>query len=379
MTKSDLDGNIIFSGVQLKPYKLPLKETEGKIRNYSENENKSRLIFDRELGWSPHNNFIFADSMYIYRKNGVRSGSLTDTVLQQNSIRILLFGDSYMHGDEVKFERTIGNLLEELLKNQNLKAEVLNFAVSGYGIDQAYLRWEKVKQKFKPDIVLFGMQFENIKRNLNIIRPLYSTITEIPFSKPRFSVEHDQISLINNPSNSINDLIKVLSDISSWNFSNYETFYDQRNYDNNFFYNSRLISLISSVYSIILNEHNYYEQETGSSNLALKILNEFKLSVEEENGTFLIIHLPVKENFALSNILFNQLFYDQELIYEPMLNNIKDEFDTIETYEYLSSWEENNSNQELFLARHYSPTANQLIAERICEYLNLNYKNILEN
>ena len=194
--KEDLDKNKFFSYIQLKPYKLPLKETGRKIQNYVKYESQSRLVFDKSLGWIAPRSFISADSMYIYNNNGDRSSSITDTVINNDAIKILLFGDSYFHGDEVKYEKSIGFFLEQIIENTNITVNVCNFAVSGYGIDQAYLRWEKIKRKFKPDIVIFGLQFENVKRNLNIFRPLYSPITEIPFSKSRFYIKHNKLSLI---------------------------------------------------------------------------------------------------------------------------------------------------------------------------------------
>ena len=147
LSKSDLDGNIIYRDVQFKPYKLPIKETRNKLLQYSREEINSRLLFDKKLGWTPHDNFISLDSIYIYNKDGFRCGSLSDTLHGNDAIRIMIFGDSYAHGDEVNFTGTIGYFLENLFLDNNFNVEILNFAVSGYGMDQAYLRWEEVKHK----------------------------------------------------------------------------------------------------------------------------------------------------------------------------------------------------------------------------------------
>jgi len=247
-------------------------------------------------------------------------------------------------------------------------------AVSGYGIDQAYLRWEKVKHNFKPDFVIFGVQLENTKRNLNIIRPLYSPITNIPFSKPRFLFGKNKLSLLENPSNSINDIVDILNKFEDWELKNHEGFYYQDNYQSSFIYHSQLISFVSSALSRIIGEHEYYSNGNESFNLTTQIINRFKLSVEKKGAQFIIVHLPVINDFTLSNYLFSQIFYHQNLIYENLMNEIKEIADLIEIYPFLEKWIEDNSTSELFMSRHYSPIANELIAKRIYNYLILNYK-----
>ncbi len=89
-------------------------------------------------------------------------------------MRIAIFGDSFAFGAQVPFEHTWGYYLENNLKEAGLNAEVLNFGVGGYGIDQAFRRWEKEGKAFSPHVVLCGFQPENVKRNVNLIRPIYA-------------------------------------------------------------------------------------------------------------------------------------------------------------------------------------------------------------
>jgi len=374
LSNTDLDGNIIYRDVQFKPYKLPQKETEKKLLQYSREEINSRLLFDQKLGWRPHDNFISSDRMYIYNKYGFRCGSLSDTTQNNEAVRIMIFGDSYAHGDEVNFTGTIGYFLKNLFLDNNIHVEVLNFGVSGYGMDQVYLRWENVKDKYKPDIVIFGAQFENVKRNINIIRPLYSSVTEIPFTKPRFIIKNNKFTMIDNPSNTINDMSNILNNFENWELKNYEGFYNQDDYKNSFVFNSQLIAFVDAAYSRIFGEYEYFAKGSESFDVTMQIINRFKLSVEKVGSQFVLVHFPVINDFALSNYLFSQIMYDQDLIYESLLYEIQANADLIEIYPYLKRWIENNSTSELFMTRHYSQTANKLIAKRIYNYLNLNYK-----
>ncbi|NOX66262.1 MAG: hypothetical protein GXO85_10865, partial [Chlorobi bacterium] len=276
LAETDLDDNIIFRDVQFKPYKLPRKETAKKLQKYSRNEQNSRLLFDKELGWVSHSSFVSLDSMYIYNKDGIRSASTTDNPKQNDAITIMFFGDSYAHGDEVNYNGTIEYFLQKLFSEQNIKVQVLNFAASGYGMDQAFLRWEKVKDKFEPDVVILGIQFENVKRDINIIRPLYSPVTQIPFTKPRFIITEDQLALIDNPVKGINDIIEILNNFETWKLKKYGGFYNPDDYQSSFFYNSQLISFTSSALDRIFNEHEYFSKGSESYDVTVKLIKRFK-------------------------------------------------------------------------------------------------------
>jgi len=371
---TDSDSNVIFRDIQLHPYKLPKKETEKKLQKYSANMNDSRLLYDKHLGWKPHESFFSSDSMYVYNKFGVRTSSLSDTLFNHDAIRIAIFGDSYAHGDEVRFNETIGQYIEDFFLDDSINVEVLNFGVSGYGMDQAYFRWERVKDILKPDFVIFGVQLENAKRNINIIRPLYSPITNIPFSKPRFLLIDNKLKLITNPSRDFWDLLEILNNFDDWNLKEYEGFFNREDYGNSFIFKSQLVSFASAAYSKIFDEYNFYEDGNESSKITNSIILQFMQSVSAEGSEFIPVHLPVINDFAISNQLFCSFFYDQDVIYENLLNAIKANTTLIKTYPYFEKWTENHSLNELFMERHYSPLANRLIAKRIYNFLNLNYK-----
>ena len=373
---SDLDENIFIFNVQLKPHQLPIKETKKKLNIYETNQSKSRLLFDSKLGWSPNENFISENGLYIYNKYGERSQSLSDRIVNSESIKILLFGDSYMHGDEVKFAETIGANLEKLFSSDSLQVQVFNFAVSGYGMDQAFLRWEKIKSLIKPDFVIFGIQFENVKRNINVFRPIYSPITEIPFTKPRFTLKNGQLEFFQNPATTYNEIINKMTNA---NQQKYEGFSNTENYSSNPLYISKLMSFVNSSTSLIFKEYEYYQLESESSKITLGILDRFRKSVDDINARFIQVHLPVANDFYFSNFAFCKMVYGQEIIYEELLSTIKKRFEFIEIYPQFKNWIKEYSSNELFMERHYSPKTNKLLAKEIYNYLILNSKNLIEN
>jgi len=92
---------------------------------------------------------------------------------------VSLYGDSYTEATGVDHEHAWSNVLSLLL---NCRAS--NFGVAGYGTDQAYLRF-LLNTQDPAKVVILGIFPENIKRDVNQLRNLISTVT-ICQTKPRF-------------------------------------------------------------------------------------------------------------------------------------------------------------------------------------------------
>jgi len=80
---------------------------------------------------------------------------------------ISLYGDSFTYGSEVDNEHAWSNVLSRLEQ-----CRVANYAVGGYGTDQAYLRF-KLNRSDESPIVILGIFSENIMRNVNQFRNLF--------------------------------------------------------------------------------------------------------------------------------------------------------------------------------------------------------------
>lgn len=106
---------------------------------------------------------------------------------------VSLYGDSFTEGAGVDHEHAWSNLL-----SVRLNCRVANFGVSGYGTDQAYLRFlDNPTDQAK--VVILGFLSENIVRNVNQLRNLISTSTAC-FLKPRFILDdHGQLTLVPKP------------------------------------------------------------------------------------------------------------------------------------------------------------------------------------
>ena len=83
-------------------------------------------------------------------------------------------------------------------------------------MDQAFLRWRTLGVAYAPAVVVFGLQIENVKRNVNLLRPLYNRFTDLPFAKPRFVAREGQLELINVPALPPDRLAGTVANMASW-------------------------------------------------------------------------------------------------------------------------------------------------------------------
>ena len=146
--------------------------------------------FDSELGWAPLPNHKAANW------GGVETNSMgfrsTEINPELNSIAV--FGDSVAWGHGVDNDHTFPRQLEKQLNNQG--TQVVNLAVSGYGIDQYYLFMKRNLAKL-PNLKLVVMVVYNNNDFLDTTsnarwgkrKPLYVrdgdsiNLTEVPIWK----------------------------------------------------------------------------------------------------------------------------------------------------------------------------------------------------
>lgn len=79
--------------------------------------------------------------------------------------RIAVFGDSLLMGYEVDLSDTFGAQLEQLLRSQGYRAEVLNFSVSGFGTAEMLRTYEAFARRFDPDIGIFSWHVTDLDDN----------------------------------------------------------------------------------------------------------------------------------------------------------------------------------------------------------------------
>ncbi|MDH5194839.1 MAG: hypothetical protein OEW32_14225, partial [Nitrospira sp.] len=145
------------------------------------------LTYDDVMGWTLGPNRKSANGLYYSSVEGIRAPREGVSFAKTSTkTRIALVGDSFTFGDNVVYEESWGYLLEKALGPE---FEVLNFGVSGYGVDQAYLRYEKDVRSWHPKVVIFGLISDDVERSLRLYHSIMASRAgwgEFPFAKPRF-------------------------------------------------------------------------------------------------------------------------------------------------------------------------------------------------
>jgi len=148
-----------------------------------------RRSFNAGLGWK-----IPAETPYGERP---RAKTYPDVFMAT-------FGDSFTYCDEVKDTETWQEYLSTMMKRS-----VINFGNSGYGTDQALLRFREDYPKVKTPLVALGINTENIVRIINNYRKFLYTQTGIPLTKPMFRLVDGRLVLVENPLRSVDEIVRL--------------------------------------------------------------------------------------------------------------------------------------------------------------------------
>lgn len=175
-----------FGPLQLLPYDAVEPVTSGMRIS----EAASYLVFDPDLGWQVGPNRQSLNGLYHSNGSGARASASTPQGVEPWATA---FGDSFTHGDDVRDEETwVAGLGARGLPTVNL-------GVPGYGVDQAWLRYRKLKEQVRSRVVLIGVMADNIARHLNRYRPFITPFERVFFVKPRFEMSEGRLRLVPSP------------------------------------------------------------------------------------------------------------------------------------------------------------------------------------
>ena len=105
------------------------------ISSFIEGADSRYITFSPRLGWTIQKNG--RSNLYQANSKGFRSSKEYDKEPPTGIRRIATFGDSFVHCQNVSNNATWQVAMESSSSN----LEVLNFGISGFGLDQAYLRY----------------------------------------------------------------------------------------------------------------------------------------------------------------------------------------------------------------------------------------------
>jgi hypothetical protein len=154
-----------------------------------------RLV-DPLVGWTNRPSAMRTETgMETTSSQGLRGTRLYSPEKPAGVLRIEVFGDSFAFGSEVDDEDCYSAVLERTLP----RAEVLDFGVQGYGLDQSLLRFRKEGQGFHPDAVVIGFVSA---------LPLRDTQSFTLYPKPYFVLRDGKLDLEGVPVPSVEEAMR---------------------------------------------------------------------------------------------------------------------------------------------------------------------------
>ncbi len=284
------NGMPVIGNMPLLPYRLDAENITAWLAG---SQASSYIVPDPNLGWSIRPDY--KDSLYETNSQEIRisRGRLVAPQPAPGTIRILAFGDSFTHCDDVTNDQTWETWLEE----GEPGLEVVNLGVPAYGTDQAFLRWRQKGPGVSGQIVILGILPENMCRNLGIIRYFLDPTGDL-ISKPRFVLSGDRLDLINCPVMSSAQLTEALSQPESTPILSQEFWYRPQDVINEPYYSSRIVRTLASVYEIYRrHEHRnrlYSGEDPSGIALTVAIADRFSREVEAVGSIPLILVIPMR-------------------------------------------------------------------------------------
>lgn len=351
LVQRDADGQEWVRAVRLRPYHLPLGQIGETLAHLQ--DGGSFLAYDPDLGWAPRPGARSQDGLRRVDGGGIRTDGETSLAPRPGVLRIAIFGDSFTFGDEVRQDETWGVALEDALVAHGVAAEVLNFGVNAYGMDQAYLRWRGRGKAYHPAVVLYGFQPEDVLRNLNVFRPLYFMGSEVPLSKPRFVMRDGALAIVNVPTIPPDQMLRTLATVADQPLLEYERFFAPW-HEWHWWLRDRTAALLATLVAGLDADPFHLDRE--AHDLAGRIVEDFARDVRASGAAFLIVHLPRREDLV-------RLREGGELWYGDLLRELDDHYVVAHPEQGITRLDES-----LFAPHgHYAPALNRLIGESLVE------------
>jgi len=359
MGETDADGQFKLRSYVLPPYVLPLSKLRAEVDKYLNNRDRATLIPDPLTGWTYRPNSLRDDGGFTINSASMRSLHEFTLRPEEDTLRIALFGDSFVAGAEVKDDEVWSHHLERLLIKAGANAEVLNFGVGGYGMGQAFLRWKHEGKGFRPDIVIFVFQAENLDRNVNVFRLLHQG--GVVYSKPRFIIDEGSLALINSPALPPEEITSVFEEFDSHPLAAYEAHYLGRDELSPLLYVSRLAGLVHAVlnrYFPASSPSQLYGPASERGALGKAIVDAFATDVAATDTEFIVLHLPRDDHFRAYH-------EGKRAPWRFLFDHFQEAYHFINAEDFLGVKYTDKSYYQP--GRHYGPEINLRIAEAVAD------------
>ena len=281
-----------FGSMTLRPYEWAVAQRHNQELYERSLGEQSFYVGHSRWGWAAGPGRESEDGLYQSSAEGLRSEVVGENLrTQPHTLRLALYGDSFMFSEEVSYPESLQYFLGEKTPEST---QILNFGMPGYGIDQAYLSFTDSADEWKPHIAVLGFIQHDLIRAFDVytfLRPSWN----IPFSKPRFEVDGDLLRVNNVPNLSPTDIFSV-DDIRDLPFLEMDQNYFGFDWRHSWGHNSMLFRILASVFP-------RYPIEDAAANdriseLGAQVSSAFQREAKERGIRPLIVYLPSTGDFG---------------------------------------------------------------------------------
>jgi len=232
--------------------------------------------YDEELGWINLPNVFIAD-MYsredYFTTNSQRYRNAHDFSAQvpAGKVRVVCSGDSFTLGFGVDDDHTWCQQLASL----DQRLETVNMGQGGYGVDQAYLWYNRDQAKLEHDVVLLAFISEDFTR--------MESDTFMGYGRPYLTVKHGELVQANYP-------VPRRSYDASWLTANLHMLQELRT-----------VSLLNEALGNIMpgDHESYVTTNNGhTEQVAAKIFADLQQTSAENNRPVILVHLPTLGDYV---------------------------------------------------------------------------------
>jgi len=153
---------------------------------------KALKMFHPVLGWDYPPEAEYRDGQGINYHHGPRGERRSCTAFETDLIAT--YGDSFIYCSDEEDCSSWQTFLA-----RQIRCNVLNFGVGGYGTDQAYLKYELNAAGVWTPVVILGILPDNINRVVNVFRTFYAPSGFLALTKPRYVNNDGTFRLLPNP------------------------------------------------------------------------------------------------------------------------------------------------------------------------------------
>ena len=264
----ELLSRVFFSTPEVTAMLLDDGETSTRIRWLLKNRSKPVLNYaidqyDPIRGWRLRSSLDGSPPSppdVTSTQDGTRTVPGAKSPADPSAHRIMMFGDSFTFGEEVKDDESYPSIFAKSAP----EVYVMNFGVHGYGHDQMLLYLKESIGTYKPQIVTLGFVRWDKERNMRAFRD---------YAKPRFILTHTSpktLKLTHVPVPSPEELSR------------------------NYVRASRFGFLLSLVGSRIERRWNSAARTEEENELTQELLTEFASIVRQHEAIPLFVYLPDK-------------------------------------------------------------------------------------